>query len=365
MAEKEAEDIVGRLEALRKRVPEEKEKPPEKPTPERRRLARIVGILVVVLIIASVSFAGYKFVYTPMKERKEVEIAVARAEEEAFFQAKSEKLKEINTAFAGLPSKYAAQKPLLLEELNKASTRSEVLAIDVSGPADEGWRGYRLDELEDVLKVAERVKMQVGNDTYRGYDEIKQRIEQLPYTILKLVVIQEYKSVQFPMRLKREQAGGWAKPENIVDIWLKGDPPVLLANDAKVIDIMVSEASGSISLTETEMKSDVGSGTSTRGGVTISSSGSRTRTTQTSYSIDISELQKAAAANKLPEGYIDSVLGDYGMRLYSIKIETGVANPEEELLILFEVAEDEVPELVKRAAPSSEDRKDIFVTIVE
>jgi hypothetical protein len=386
--EKEAEDIVGRLEALRKRAPEEK--PPEEPIPEeRRRLARGVGIIVIILIIGVVFFVGYNFIYKPIKEKKAVEIAAEKAAEEAFLQARSEKLKEINNAFSGLPSKYATARASLLEELKKATNADEVNAIDVTTPADEAWRSYLHSQVEE-LRPAENIKLEVEGQIYRGYRTVLEMIDQLPYQQLKTAVVGKYYREYFPIRLTREQAGGWAEPGNYVNIWIresgedgKNATVTLLAKDARVVAIMRGKESGEIKLSEEESKTTSGSGAEGKGTVTsiptpttaggvgsvpipgASSAGYRTAFSQTSFSVSISEIQKVIAAGKLSEEDLEEKLRNYGYELNKIESEMGIGDLEAEYLILFEVSEEEVPNLVLKASPTSEERENIFITIAK
>ncbi|MBU2559925.1 DUF515 domain-containing protein, partial [archaeon] len=76
-----------------------------------------------------------------------------------------------------------------------------------------------------------------------------------------------------------------------------------------------------------------------------------------------SQIQRAAAASKLEEGYIEGVLGNYGLKLNKIEADTGLADFSAEYLILFEVGEEEVSDLVLKASPNSADRANVFVTI--
>ncbi len=385
--EEGTEDIVGRLEALRKRAPEGKteeteeteEGVEEKPLDDRRqRISRIVGIAVIFLVVVGVLFGAYKGIYEPIRQKKIDEARLEQEKKQAFINAQKEKFNEINDAFAGLPSKYTAPKPALLDELKEAKTLGEINSIYVTEPANNAWRGHRKDQLDEKATVTEKLKMGIGNDTYRGYDEIKQKIEQLSYRTLKGVTIQEYSSEYFPIRLTREQAaGGWTEQGNLVNIWLRGETSSLLSRNARVVAVLRGSSSGVISLAESESKTASGGGSEGKGTVSSlstggvgsisgtfpASSGYKTAQTQTSFSVDISQIQKAAAASKLPESYIEDVLGNYGVKLNRIEESTGIADFGAMYIILFEVGEEEVPNLVLRASPSSAERTNLFVTI--
>lgn len=386
--EKSTEDIVERLEALRKRAPEGKVEKPEEakeeleekpPVDRRQRIARIVGVIVIILLVVGVFFVGYKAIYGPAKQKKIDAARIEQEKEQAFVNAQEEKLKEINDAFAGLPSEYVVPKSTLLDELKEANTLQKVNAVYVTEPADNAWRDYRKDQLDEKSKVTEKLKITIGNDTYRGYDEVKQKIEQFPYQTLKGITIEEYSSEYFPIRLTREQAaGGWAGPGNLVNIWLREeDTSSMLARNARVVAVLRGSSSGVISLAESESRTASGGGSEGKGTVSSlstggvgsisgtfpASSGYKTAQTQTSFSVDISQIQKAAAASKLPESYIEDVLGNYGVKLNRIEESTGIADFGAMYIILFEVGEEEVPDLVLRASPSSAERTNLFVTI--
>lgn len=389
LSEKSSDDIVERLEALRKRAPEGQgeeleDELEEHPVDRRQRIARLVGVAVVVLFVLGVFFAGYTTIYKPMQQKKLDAIALDQEQKQLFIDAQGRTLEEINTAFSGLPSKYTTQKSVLLNELKRADTLQKVNTIYVAGPADSAWQNYRKDQLDEKSQVTEKLKIVVGNDTYRGYDEIKQKIEQFPYKTLQSIHIEQYSNEYFPIRLTREQAaGGWAKQGYRVNIWFKGvssediDTPYLLAKNARVMAVLRGSSSGVISLTESESKTATGGGTEGKGtvpsitvgsmneilGTFPASAGYKKTETQTAFSVDISQIQKAAAASKLPESYIEDVLGNYGVKLNSIEASTGIADFETEYIILFEVGEEEVPALVLRASPSSTDRPDIVITI--
>ncbi len=371
--EKGPEDIVSRLEALRKRVPEEKapRAVPAARAPEegdrRRRLYRIVGILVLLIVIGGGAFAAYMFMLKPIKE---TEVARALALE----QAKKQKENAINDAFAGLPSEYALEKSSLLASVEQATSAEQVNAIDVSTAANRAWRAYTMDKAEKMGKITERMEMKVGKETYRGLSEIRQRISVLAYTDLKGATFREIKMIQVPMRLKREQAV--ISPGDIVNIGFKnGSTYAYLAKNAKIVAVIRAKASGSINLAESERKSDTGGGVEGMGTVSSlsigatsatlagqyeGSTGLKMRQTQTTYKVEISELQKAAAAGKIDEEYL---LNSFGIKLNKIEEQMGLGDLDVELLVIAEVSDTEETELALRAV-STDDRKNLIITKV-
>ncbi len=368
------EDIIERLEALRKRVPEEKAGLSVPVDVRRKRLARLVGILVILIFLGSVSLLGYSFLFKPVKEKIEVQ-------DTALVQAKAQKISSINDAFAGLPARYVSERAQLVNQVNQATTVSQVQEVEFSVPASNAWRGYTLEKVNEITRKTEKIEMEVGKDIYRELAAIKQKISLLSYAELKTAVVRELRTEYVPVRLLREQAAmGIAEPGNIVNVYFKnGSSIAMLAKDAKVIAILRGKASGSINLAETEKKTDTGGGiegygttaslgigstSATLSGTYEGSTGLKMRQSETTYTVNIEELQKAAAASKLQENYIKEVLQNYGLKLNAIERETNIGDLTTEYLMLFEVSNKEAPELVLRAL-SSEDRKNIFVTISE
>jgi hypothetical protein len=381
MAEKEKEDIVGRLEALRKRIPEEKPTPPPREDERRKKIVRIVGIVIVILIIGSVFLVCYNFLIKPMREKqkvieKEKEILIVGLD-----QAKSQKIAEINDAFSGLPSEYATERAQLLDSVNSAQTTSEVQAIDVAGPATQAWRSYMIDEAKKMAERVDKIEMRVeataSYKTYRGLDEIIQAINKMSYSELKGAMIREFAVEYVPIRLKRDKlAGGYPKPGSLIDIYYKSAEGLnKLATDAKVIAFLRSKESGKIAVSESERKMETGGGVSVEGYTTATiggmgaisetgpaSVGYKTIETSTTYAVNIEELQKAAAASKIPESYITSTLEEYGIKLKTIEEEMNIGDFDVEFLVLVEVSEDEAPNIISTQF-TQEDRDKIIVTI--
>jgi len=377
MPDKGTEDIVGRLEALRKRVPAEA--PPEKKaTPEaderRKKIARAIGILIVVLFIFGIAYAGYKFIYIPKKAQERAMIDQATMQQVALQKAKQETVAALRSDFAGLPQDYRQEEESLIRSVEGASTTSEVQGLKAKGQsiAKEGWIAYRTIQLGDLAKKTDKLRMivtvqqKVGNETkqistyYKGEERIRGVLHTLSIPELKSATIEEIRTTYVAVRLERLQAGGGlveiGKKVNIyfreVGDDTQGATMTALAKDAKVMAVMRAQSS-SISLTESENKKDTGVGGSTTGTATVSlggigpisteggvSAGYRERQTQTTYSIDLIEVQKAAAASKLEESYIESVLMKYGIKLGNIERESNIADFEEEYILLLEVSEE-------------------------
>jgi hypothetical protein len=74
----------------------------------------------------------------------------------------------------------------------------------------------------------------------------------------------------------------------------------------------------------------------------------RQSSSQTTYTVDLKEVQKAAAANKIDPTYIEEALRNYGIRLSQLEIESQVGNFDEEYLILLEMREEEAKALISK-----------------
>lgn len=373
MAEKEKEDIIERLEALRRRGPKEEAVPPPRALPDlrRKRLTRIVGFAVIFIFLASVFYLGYTFLGKPKEE--------VVVEKPPLDELKAKTIKDIKAAFEGLPAGYAVERESLIEQVNKAETKESVAEIDYAKAATKAWRSYLIDKMNKLFETTQEVELKVGEEPYRDREAILQKINQLSYAELKKTVLREAGVEYVPIRLSRQQAvGGLAEPGDVVNIYYKNQSKIVkLARDASVMAVLRGKSSGSIQLSESERKVDTGGGIEGYGTATSlgigstgasltgsyeGSTGLKIRQTETTYNVDVEEIQKAAAASKLPESYIEEVLANYGLKLNTIERETNIGDLDIEYLLLFEVRGEEAPELVLRAL-SDTDRQNIFVTI--
>jgi len=407
MAEQKTEDIIDRLEALRKRVPEETgptaEEPPAEEGPEdpRKKKARIVGIFVVLLIVVGVFGAAYKFVLQPRTAQSQVQQQEAQAQEQArqeeerqrleqerqaFINAKSEKSSEIKAAFQGLPPAYATAKSELENNVNSAQDITAVQAIDAEEPATEAWRTYRLDQVEAKLETVAEIELKLGDDVYRSVPEIKQKIQSLSFTDLKDVIVRELKYEYVPMWGTRQQGVYFPEENMIVNVYYRTlsneSVPTspyetrYLAKDAKVISVLRAESSGEIDLSESETRLKTGGGvegvgtvpTLSIGGSSASltgtftgSAGTASSETQTTLTVDLGQVQKAYAAGKISESDFNKLMDQYGMRLDDIEESTGFGEFDVEYLILVRVTAEEAPGLVLRLY-TPEDRTNIYMT---
>jgi hypothetical protein len=376
MAEEEKEDIIKRLEALRRRAPEERPSPPPIPPQQqrRKRLARIVGVAVISLVILSVSYVGYVFLMKPEKEEKPPTKPVLD-------ELKTQVESDIRNAFNGLPAEYTSEMNTLIEKVRLARTKEEITGIDYVGAAERAWRSYLMDRLTLLRKTVEEIELVVGDESYMNLDEITQKIGQLNLQGLRSAVLRGVTVEYVPIRLKREQAvGGMAAPGDLVNIYYKnGSQVVKLARNARVIAVLRGISSGNIQLSESERKLDTGGGiegfgtgsslgigdtSASLAGSYEGSAGLKLRQTETTYTVEIEELQKAAAASKLSRSYIEGALANYGLKLNTIEIETNIGDLDIEYLLLFEVRGTEAPDLVLRSL-SDTDRENIFVTIAK
>ncbi len=412
----EKEDIVSRLEALRRKVPEEKEKPAAAaPPPEekKRKKARIVGLVVIgIVLLGLVSFLGYTFIVKPQQQQAAMERAKQlelQQQQEALIRqkellakelalAKSGKITYLKDSFADLPEEYNAQRDDLVQQVNGATTKEEVDAIDVTKGASSAWRDYWVAEIEEKAKTAKRIQLKLKREvmketinettnetvfvkdylpeTYAGdLDYIKDVLSEFNYPDLSTITISLPDTVVVPLKLTRLQAAlGLIKPGDIVDVYYKNATGTneiteettyetkLITGGVRVITILSAKATGTIAMTETESKVDSGGGIEGKGiGTTISvpgtsvtvtgayegSAGTKTRQKSSVYTVDIAEIQKAAAASKISESYLKEMLTDYGIKLADFERETGLADFDTEYLLLLEVPRDKAQETLK------------------
>jgi hypothetical protein len=183
--------------------------------------------------------------------------------------------------------------------------------------------------------------------------------------------------------LPRTRAGGgFIEEGDVVNIYYKketgeGIELITLAKNAKVMAILRAKASGTISMSESELKSETGGGTEGKGNVpsiTVgslqpitgsypASAGYKIMQSENTYTVDITEVQKAAAANKITMESFNKSLYKYGVELGTIERETNVGDFDVEFLMLLEVSEDETPEIIKLLSPDT--IGDIYLTIVK
>ncbi|MFQ5975928.1 MAG: DUF515 domain-containing protein [Candidatus Hydrothermarchaeales archaeon] len=434
---KKDDDIVGRLEALRKKIPaEKKEVPAAAPAPatpaeapgeeepdKRKKLARIVGIVVVLIIVGVVATVGLKM-FTAGKEKEGTKTAEAQkaaaeaqkaqkaaeerkaaeaklsAEEAARLEsAKLNKTVEVKEAFKGTPTDLGTEKQKVLEQIQSAKTIQEIEAIDGNAIVDDAWEVVMKSLMDEAKTEAETkaaefeaIGMQVGTVAYSGLEGIKRQIDQLSYDELKNVYFFEIGIEYVPIRLEREQfTGGFVEVGDSINIhYIITDDEGLpnqstraeyLAKDGKVMAIMRAQSSGIIELSESELKTDTGGGSEGKGTITTLSIGSlgsvtpgsdffdasvgyKMRQSQSTYNVDISEIQKAAAASKIPESYITTSLEEYGVKLNTIERETNIGDfgAGLEYLMLVEMDEIEASKVVSKLI-DDEERGKLLATI--
>lgn len=410
------EDIVGRLEALRKKVPPPSTKTPQpkqpkgpeqEPDEKRRKMARIIGVLVILVIISGVGLLGSKFLTKdsgptetvaptpPVVDEGPVVEEVDPALIAELADARSNKTKDVEEAFKDVPSGYGQNKEALIKEINTAPTKEEVEVIDIDEALIKTWRQLRNDELSSLTQVTPSVIARIGDGLVKGTDQIQKEINLATLNDLKTMRINEMRPEYIPIRLPRDQiTGGFAEVGDTINIhysWVEKingtDVPKVkyLAKDGKVISIM--RAAGTISLSESESKAQSGGGTEGKGNVTsISSSvgslglssisisisdgpygaslGAKSVAKQSSYTVNLGEVQKAAAANKISPDVLEENLNKYGIRLSEIERDTNMGDFGAEYLMLVEVTEDEAGEIAMRLLNPSE-KSNLLMTISE
>ncbi len=388
VGEKKEDDIVGRLEALRKKVPPpttEKVKAPAKPEPatsveasdeKRRKLARIVGILVIVVILGAVFLVGYNFFIKKTGPADTVPPTTGTPDGQSTLEqqrlaelatAKAQAIGQIKDAYAGLPTEYNADRDMLISQVSSAKTKEAVADVDYVSNAEESWRDVQKKKVDALDATTSVVIAQVGDDLIKGMGDIKNRIDRLSLAELKAMTIREGRSEFIPIRLPRDQAaGGFADVGDRVNIhyvWTDAngtDKSKYLAKDGRVVAIL--KPATSISLSESEQQTQAGGGTEGKGNVTTITLGSSLITISdgpygasvgykelsksSTYTVNLAEVQKAAAANKVSEEEFMENMEKYGARLTQIERDTNIADFAAEYMMLLEVSEDEAKDIV-------------------
>ncbi len=403
VGEKKEDDIVGRLEALRKKVPPPTiEKPVEKPREpttapddKRKKLARVIGILVIIIILGGVFFVGSKMlrgpettpgpvVTTPPSGGETDAEKQARIAELA--KAKSDRISEVEAAFSGLPPEYTGEKDRLKKEVEQATTKDGVNAVRYELPAANAWRNYRKDEVNQKAAITGAAIAQIGNVLVKGSDDIKRQIESLTVSELQGMVIREMRSEFIPIRLPRDQfTGGFAEVGDRVNLHYRWNEIFngsevakikYLAKDGRVVAIM--KPASTISLSESEQQKQFGGGAEGKGNVTTISLGASSIAISdgpygasvgykqieksSTYAVNLAEVQKAAAASKVSLDDFMRNMDKYGARLSEIERETNIADLNTEYLMLVEVSQEEASEIALRLLNQNE-KANILVTI--
>ncbi|MEE8168229.1 MAG: DUF515 domain-containing protein, partial [Candidatus Hydrothermarchaeales archaeon] len=279
----------------------------------------------------------------------------------------------------GLPSTYMGTRDNLIEKAKTVDNIVALQVIDIDTPAIAAWSDYRLDQVDELLTTIEEIELKVGVESYRLLPEIKQKIRMLSLAELKESIIRELKYEYVPMRLQRVAAGGFPKEGTNLNIYYKKNEneTVYLAKDGKIISILLAASSGSIDLEESETRSRVGGGvegfgtvpslsilsptSATLTGTFTGSAGTSMSGTQTTLTVDLIEVQKAYAANKISKSDFEAMLDKYGMRLGEIEEMTKFGEFDREYLMLVRVTAQEAPDLVSKLY-TEEDREKIYVT---
>jgi hypothetical protein len=398
VGEKKEDDIVGRLEALRKKVPATPaEKPPVRPKPaqepddKRKKTARIIGIIVILIVLGAIFFVGSKMLgpeetpppmTTPPTGVGEDQVRLAE-----LAKAKSDKIKEIGTAFESpLPDEYATEESRLIQEVKSKSTKEEVEGVRYESEATSAWRNYRKADVDKKASITGEVVATIGGNLVKGIDSIKEQIDSALLSELKGMTVKELRLEYIPIMLPREQiTGGFAEVGDLVNIRYRVEQTIngtsrpkidYLAKDGKVISIM--QAATTIALSESETQTKSGGGSEGKGNVTSLSLGSSgiiisdgpygasvgyaTLSKSNVYSVNLGEIQKAAAASKISKEELLEDLGKYGVTLSEIERDTNIGNLDSEYLMLVEMSEEEASDVVLRLLKQAE-KDNILISI--
>lgn len=371
-----SDDIVSRLEKLRKKPREiqetkdiKKKKAPssgEPPDEKRKKLFRLVGAGVIAIVFIGILFAGFNL-YTGEKSEKALVEQERLAAIAALENAKSVKLAEIDSAFFGLPDQYTGEKGKIRNAVSNSQSISQLNGISAEPQANQAWQMYTRDKLDKAVVDygEEDIKMNVsGAPLVVGYQDILVALGSMNHGQLRSAKMYQLKKAYIPLELSRSNAGAFPSIGDIVDIYyVDSGQTVTLAKDSRVVALIRS--SSSITLSESETKQISGQGGEAKGESTISTGGVSPVTgpisigvkqsqSSTTYSVDLKEIIKAAAANKLQPGFVDLTLKDYGLNLGLNELKTQVGELETTYLLLLEVKDDEIPGLVPKVLTGAE-----------
>jgi len=430
---KKDDDIVGRLEALRKKIPAEKKGVPatatadstpavsvvpEEEPDKRKKLARIMGIVIILIIVGIVATAGMKIIgkdeaktATAAAEAQKAAAEARKAEEELkatkaklaaeevarLKSAKLNKTNEIKNAFKDTPPDLNAEKQKILDLIESTNTVQQVEAIDANSSVDDAWSAVTKVLRDDAKNVAEAkaagfeaIGMKVGLNAYSELEVITRKIDLLSYSELKNLYFFEIGLEYVPIRLSRDQfTGGFVEIGDSINIhYIITDDEGLpnestrteyFVKNGKVMGILRAKSSGTISVSESEMKTETGGGSEGQGTVDTLAIGSigavtpaddyfdasvgyKMMQTSSTYTVDITEIIKAAAANKIPESYITTSLKSYGVKLNTFERETNIGTFDTEYLMLVEMDEIEASKVVSKLM-DDEERDRLYATI--
>ncbi len=436
---KKDDDIVGRLEALRKKIPAEKKgvpapapaapapAAPEEEPDKRKKLARIIGIVIILIIVGVVATVGMKIIPVGKEEdgakiaeaqkavaeaqkaaaearkaeeeRKATEVKLAAEEVARLKSAKLNKTKEVRDAFKDTPPDVDAEKQNVLDMIESAETVQQVEAIDANSSADDAWDAVTKALRDDAKKEAEAkaaefeaIGMKIGLEAYSELEVITRKIDLLSYNELKDLYFFEIGIEYVPIRLSRDQfTGGFVEIGDSINIhYIITDDEGLpnestrteyLVKNGKVMAILRAKSSGTISVSESEMKTETGGGSEGKGTVDTLSIGSigavtpaddyfdasvgyKMMQTSSTYTVDIIEIQKAAAAGKIPDTYVKDPdkLGKYGVTLGEIERLTNIGDFDTEYMMLVEMDEIEASKVVSKLMDADE-RDRLLATI--
>jgi len=327
-------------------------------------------------------------------------------------KVKAAKIEEANSQLAGLPVEFNSLKNDLISTITAKSKIEDAKAIDIASISTEIWRESKKRDVDKnaligtvvIAYLYPAVDNATATPSYyeivKGAENIKKVIGLLNLAELKSLVIKATKAEYIPIRLPRERAGGFAEKGDKISIYYRetllsggimvGVAPLLvgaggenltirqLVKDGVIIEVMRAQSAGSITLSEAEAKSDTGGGAEGKGTIPTLSIGSlgtitsdsgfgasigyKTRTTSSAYSVNLAEIQKAAAAGKISEKELMESLEKYGVKLSELERETNLGNLDEEFFMLVEVTEEEAKLLILRLL-NSDEKANLFITI--
>ena len=313
--------------------------------------AAVFGIILIVLV-----GAGYYFlVFSPYQESMTL--------------AKQTKITEVNTYFKG-PLALDPRKTSILAEIDGGTTPEMVLAVDVLGPATEGWREYQNQQIEAKKDPYGRVMLTYAAGGQKNLitkiADAQKIVNEADAAVLSKVDIQTPDTVAVPIIITRLQAaGGLVNVGDAVDVYLSttnATPASTNATNATnqtatpKVNVSTPNISGAtvLAILRSNTKGGTGTGTvsaSLKQGQTVAINQFKMENTRTQESqTQVEELLKAAASRTWNEQQVNSLLKAYGWRLSDFERASNLGDLDAEYMVVLEVPRENALFLMQNSA---------------
>jgi hypothetical protein len=309
----------------------------------------ILGGAIFAFIIIALIFSAYFFlIYTPYLSELEA--------------AKIEKINELNILYTG-PLSVNDDIITLKSMINRADTVEKVKIIDIIQPATISWRQYQNNEINNIKDIYARVMLKYSDNNSRNIimpmNEGHTFVNSNDATVLSKINFLKPDTVIVPVLLSRlESGGGLMSIGDFVDIYFLSKTDYSnndnntdsndstedsLSNQtnnypsisgATVVAILRSKNSGVISGNYFDSNKSVDNNLSS------------IAENEKSFSIDVEEILKAAAAGGFDEAETKKLLSSFGLKLSDYERIANLAELDSQYLILLEIPRDDVNLLI-------------------